>query len=403
MKKLNQKEWGVLGTSIGSMLIIVALLTMVGIGSGDTYAAGECVCGAGQTKRGSDCFDGSKWVGTCTTSSGTTDPSSASPESPSPASPSPTSPTSCPSGQYKTTSNGETICAPCPNGYYCPGGTTGPQTCPANSTTSASGSDCNCNSGYEKDHTGACLPKSASGETGNCASGTYKATSNGVSTCAPCPNNYYCPGGEMGPQECPANATCTAITWTCNDGYTAYGKTCVKSSGTGSDTNIGNCPAGTYYQGLNHAATCTEGYYCPGGTYNANTGDIIQGCERIACPENATCSASDFTCNTGYSKNSAGTACVRNGNGGTGGGGNGGTGGTGGNTGGTGGNGGNTGGNTGGNNGGNNTGGNNGGNNSNTNANPSTATKTPLVIVVIGMIAMGLGTFTYYKSKNNEI
>ena len=26
-----------------------------------------------------------------------------------------------------------------------------------------------------------------------------------------------------------------------------------------------------------------------------------------------------------------------------------------------------------------------------------------LVIVVIGMIAMGLGTFTYYKSKNNEI
>jgi hypothetical protein len=38
-KKLNQKEWGILGTSLGSFLIIVALLTMVGIGSGDSYAA----------------------------------------------------------------------------------------------------------------------------------------------------------------------------------------------------------------------------------------------------------------------------------------------------------------------------------------------------------------------------
>ena len=45
--KNSKKTWGILGTSMGSMLIIVALLTMVGMGSNDTYAAETCSCPEG--------------------------------------------------------------------------------------------------------------------------------------------------------------------------------------------------------------------------------------------------------------------------------------------------------------------------------------------------------------------
>ena len=62
MKKISKKEWGILGISLGSVLIIVALLTMVGIGSGDTYAAAVVKdCPAGQYFY----YDGSGSDGVC--------------------------------------------------------------------------------------------------------------------------------------------------------------------------------------------------------------------------------------------------------------------------------------------------------------------------------------------------
>ena len=59
--KNSKKTSGILGTSIGSMLIIVALLTMVGIGSQDTYAGtsltGEtCSCPKDTTRSGDNCI-----------------------------------------------------------------------------------------------------------------------------------------------------------------------------------------------------------------------------------------------------------------------------------------------------------------------------------------------------------
>ncbi len=44
LKDISKKQWGLISTSIGSILIFIGLLAMVGIGSGDTYAATTCSC-----------------------------------------------------------------------------------------------------------------------------------------------------------------------------------------------------------------------------------------------------------------------------------------------------------------------------------------------------------------------
>ena len=388
MKKLNQKQWGVLGTSLGSMLIIVALLAMVGIGSGNTYASAVAGGDEGGGKTSSS--------------------SSPSPASPSPASPSSEPQFYCSPGTYH---RDHSVCITCPAGYYCPGGNfdyygqmEGKHACPTGTISGTGQSECTA--------------------APTCPAGEYRAAGD----CVTCPQGSYCPGGSDSTRhDCPdgttsgtnstsitdckssgttnsctnktKGATCLTSdgkTGTCQDsGSVSGGRICKANPSSGSSSTT--CAAGTYYDGNNSCLQCTSGFHCPGGTFSHTTGDI-NGSGRKTCPKDKPYSQAGAK---------AESECTASGNGGTGGntGGNtGGTGGNGGNTGGTGGNGGNTGGNTGGNNGGSNTsGGNNGGNNSNTNTNPSTATKTPLVIVVIGMIAMGLGTFTYYKSKNNEI
>ena len=386
--KNSKKTCGILGTSMGSMLIIVALLTMVGMGSNDTYAAGACVCGAGQVQRGPDCFDehSNKWVGTCETSSSPSgsSPSSSKPSSSKPSSSQPsssTASTTCPAGKYY---RGNGMCYTCPAGSYCPGGSLGATSCPAGTTSPAGSSS-----------SSAC--KSTSSTT-TCAAGAYYS---GQGSCATCLAGYYCPGGTFssgdssraGITACPAGTTSTA--------GSSSSSACKSTSGTPTAT----CTAGTYYDGSYGCLPCTEGFYCPGGTFSHSTADI-NGSGKKSCPDNTTCTATGFTCNSGYVKNSAETACVASGGGNTGGSGSGSGGNGGGNTGGNGGNtGGNNGGNTGGNNGGNGGNGNNSGS-SNVNKNPGTLTKTPLVIALIGMISVGLGTFTYFKGKkeqNNEI
>lgn len=389
MKKLNQKQWGILGTSLGSVLIIVALLTMVGIGSNDTYAAQvtQCICNSGTYDPTlNKCIEAIETTicanKACNVSTG------------------------FPVGDV-------TGCTPTgiEQGLY---------SCIGKETIT---SECTCPDGTENNGSGNCVKKPSSSSS-VCAKGEYRIAGD----CVPCPQGSYCsnstinacpPGTTSGPRstsitDCKSSgtvnscanlsigATCTTSdgkTGTCQDSGSSSGGRVCKANSPGSGTNIGNCPGGTYYQGLNHAATCPSGYYCPSGKYNANTGDIISGCVKIACPANATCSSgvSDFTCNVGYHKNTAGTGCEANGSGNPGG-----SGSSGGSTGGSGSTGGNTGGSTGGSSGGN-SGGSTGGNNSNTNTNPNTATKTPLAIALIGMLAIGVGTVTYYKGKNNEI
>ena len=390
--KNSKKTWGMLGTSMGSMLIIVALLTMVGMGSNDTYAAEECVCGAGQTKRGLDCFDASnKWVGTCKTSSSSSSSSSSKPSSSKPSSS--TASVTCSAGTYYTGATKK--CEPCLSGYYCPG-----TSLPSNTTLQ--GTD-----GLFKCPTGTTSSAGASSESDCKSSGTVNSCAN-LSIGATCTTsdgkNGTCidSGSSSGGRVCKANssgtvnscanlsigATCTTSdgkNGTCIDSGSSSGGRVCKANSSGSDTNYVHCDKGWFYTGDGKTCTkCPSGSWCPGGNFLASS--LVRD-GGVKCPDDRPYSEPGS-----YQVSD----CKASGSGGTGGnGGNGGTGGNGGNT------GGNTGGN--GNNGGSGTTGGNNGNNSNTNTNPGTATKTPLVIVVIGMIAMGLGTFTYYKSKNNEI
>ena len=440
MKKLNQKQWGILGTSLGSVLIIVALLTMVGIGSGDTYAATTCTCPDGWKVEGGQCVYRSTQTEKCNDSSCSNVVISGSLES-------------CGSTQYDSTrkvyykectakftkacsengtsvvcsagtyyqGNGSTSCSSCTSGYYCPGGTFkttdtsvgGRISCPSNATCTVS--SFTCNDGYEPNGSGGCKEKK------KCAAGSYKTTGD---YCTICPVGSYCPG-DNAKHDCPSNTqqgqstcgeTCKAGEYriagdcvTCTQGSYCPGdgtiQTCppdkpkskVGSSSvndcktSGSDTSYVHCDKGWFYTGDGKTCTkCPSGSWCPGGNFLASS--LVRD-GGVKCPDDrpysepgsyqeSDCKASGSGGGNPSNPSSSGGSSGGNpsnpsSGGSSGNDGNGGNGGAG--------------------------NGNASGNGSNTNTNPSTATKTPLVIVIIGMVAMGLGTFTYYKSKNNEI
>ena len=314
MKKVmknSKKTWGILGTSMGSMLIIVALLTMVGMGSNDTYAFETCI--------------------------------------------------------------------KCPDGY------------------DIAGRSCK-----KETHTTVCSDSACQARTG-------VPIGKGSGTCS---------------QDSAGLINCTKTEYTSCEEYGDDKPT--GGDDKPSSTPGAKCDSGTYYDGNYGCLPCTEGFYCPGGTFSHSTADI-NGSGRKKCPETATsCTSTEFTCSGEYEKNTAGTDCVKktggddkpnNPNKPTGGddkpsnpnkpnnpnkpsgGGDDGSGGNGGGNNG----GGNSGGNSGGNAGGNN-GNNNGGNNAT--KNPNTATKAPLVIAIIGIISVGISSVVYFKGKkeiNTEI
>ena len=384
---------------------------MVGIGSGDTYAATTCTCPSGYTKNGTNCTKvvykdqgttcclGGNCSGsghsTCTSGvqCGSTKTESGATLCQNPKIPNTetiaatcTTTVTCSEGEYHV---GQGHCDTCPAGSWCPGGTfnygdqnVGMNKCPDGTISSAgksSKSDC------------------VSTSQTTCPAGQYYLDSS--KNCTSCEAGNYCPGvtadksklEDQGIYPCPAHATCTSSSFTCDSasGYdkNSAGTGCEKdTTGTGKQT----CPPGQYYlDSSKNCTSCEAGNYCPGVTADKSK---LEDQGIYPCPAHATCTSSSFTCDSasGYDKNSAGTGCDKDT---TSGGGNGGSGG-----GNTGGNGGNTGGN----------GGNTGGygsndDNSDVNNNPNTATKTPLAIAIIGMLAIGVGTVTYYKGKNNEI
>lgn len=362
--KNSKKTWGILGTSMGSMLIIVALLTMVGMGSNDTYAACKCPTGYNPTatgcyrethitgclnstcqartgvpvrkKTGSNCTEDSVGVFSCTI------PEYADCEDGDDDKPSST-PDECKKGEYYT---GEGTCGICPSGAYCPGDGFA-HTCPSNTQKG----------------------QSVCGET--CPVGEYRAAGD----CVTCPQGSYCPGGSDSTRhDCPPDRP-------------------KSNAGSSSDSD---CKA-TGGNDNDDGSSCTK----------ANEPCKLNG-------KNGTCQASGdgFTCKVTTPAGgdddddkpnkptppSGGDDKPNNPNKPTGGG-DGGSGGNGGGNNGGGNSGGNSGGNTGGNNGNN-----NGGNN--TTKNPNTATKAPLVIAIIGIISVGISSVVYFKGKkeiNTEI
>ena len=431
MKK-SKKAWGILGTSMGSTLIIVALLTMVGMGSKNTYASpGLCSCSGSASLRGTKCYIGTTYVGDCTCSSGKPDgfggcADDFKPSSSSTKKDDSSTKVTCKAGTYPDVFG---TCRDCEEGKYCPGGTFDVNNregsmieCPSNSATCTS-TGFTCKSGYHKNDANTDCVAFAS--TTKCDAGSYYSGTGNY--CAKCPKGYYCPGGDIdskvgtpnGIYQCPAGAYCpegTNMVKTCPEGTTSERGSTQESdckSTAGSETI--NCPPGKYYigkeTGYRGCATCTPGYYCPGGSFFAydSTGAGLEPCgEGETSGSGAiSCSASSNdddpsnpnTPTTGGDDKPNNPTTPSGGNDGSGGngGGNGG-GNSGGNTGGNG-NNGNNGGNSGGNNG------NNNGSN-NVNRNPSTATKAPLVIAIIGIMSVGISTVVYFKGKkeiNTEI
>ena len=186
--KNSKKTWGILGTSMGSMLIIVALLTMVGMGSSDTYAADTtCKC-----KKG----DLNKATKTCS--------------------------------YYEEVEQEKVV--------SCPGYTPGYYDCDSEQISEAI---CKCKT-KETVKVPRVVAAECSGEDNDsskpCIPGEYNT---GGGTCGVCPSGSYCPGdGSI--HACPANATCTIESFTCNSGYKPSGNTCVAET-SGDNDNGSSC------------------------------------------------------------------------------------------------------------------------------------------------------------------
>ncbi|EKX31853.1 hypothetical protein GUITHDRAFT_149020, partial [Guillardia theta CCMP2712] len=173
-------------------------------------------------------------------------------------------------------------CAPCVEGFYCPGGRNSVQ-CPPHSSSDALGSslqDCSCNPGYY-------------GEP---------------DACQKCPAGWYCEGGKE-KKMCPASSnsgegSSKLSECICNAGF--YG-----SSSTGCLVcTIGSfCPgdgtsshqlwwltAGTGYYNFDSSTGCSK---CPSGSY------CLGGSSKADCPAHSysgekSSSLQDCSCNPGY-------------------------------------------------------------------------------------------------------
>ena len=379
--KNSKKTWGILGTSMGSMLIIVALLTMVGMGSSDTYAAdttckcptgynpskGQCAKEVTETKTCSANSQGAKVAGydstgkivyKCTTTETKTTPCGTDTD-PDPGSGSGSGSgtnsgvKTCDAGKYY---RGNGTCYGCPAGSYCPAGSLGAISCPPG-TTSAAGSS------SESD---------------------CKATGDRPLTCK---SSQYVQANHCA--DCPVKATCDGQTFTCEKGYKPSGNACVSDGSlTGDPNDETKDPTG------NEKPTCSPvGSECEIRTGKKGICTLVSG--RALCLATTT---GDDDNPSNPNKPTGGDDKPNNPNKPSGGGDDG-LGGNGG---------GNSGGNSGGNGNGGNAGGNNGNNNGGNNAtkNPNTATKAPLVIALIGIMSVGISTVVYFKGKkeiNTEI
>ncbi len=214
----------------------------------------------------------------------------------------------CPDGTYSTVFGleRENQCLSCPPGRHCSGGDAiGGQLCPRGN--------------YCPDGSGGPTP---------CPGGTYTEVigSHELSLCEQCPAGFYCTSGTDSPapcsagtynpllgqnaaddcQPCPAGQACTTIALTAPNELCSPGHFCPEGSDKSADpTN--NCPTGTFtdYHNLTVAdecSVCPAGWACPSGTGGVSS-------PRLACAmghfcPNGTQFTTQYPCTAGSYGNS---------------------------------------------------------------------------------------------------
>ena len=215
---------------------------------------------------------------------------------------------------YRSTSPaGATSASQCTGSTNC-----GAWTYTCNSGYYLSGTSClclkSCNSLYNTSGTASCTPTNtvANAATTSCPTGTKQCT--GLYTNGAC----YTAGGTC--SGCSQYGACSTscVATSCNAHYYLSDGQCLHESNLGSGYY---CPAGNTGSGAcyktctvtcsgNNTSACPEHATCTYNTAHTSSGTQYYG---GTCSANAgLCPLSSFSCNEGYSKNSAGTGCVAN-------------------------------------------------------------------------------------------
>lgn len=200
-------------------------------------------------------------------------------------------------GSCSARSNGGVFNNKCPQGHWCPAGSSAPLRCPPGTNSSAEGlgSDLEC---------------------GDCTKGFYCPKTGTVFAELPCQAGYFCPGGVANPADrndliCPTGSRCPV-----GSDFPVPCEAGTYQDERGNDT-CKLCPIGFFCE-INSSAPilCPSGYYCPTasnnpreypcpvGTYNPLEGlRVLEGC--LECVEGSYCETPGLSgptglCSEGY-------------------------------------------------------------------------------------------------------
>jgi len=203
----------------------------------------------------------------------------------------------------------DSACAACGAGAYKP--LLGNHTCtpcPAEAHTNGTGkialADCLCNPGFTLDAGGAGDAGDAPGECVPCAPGTFKGGL-GDGVCDVCPQDHYCPGNTVVPEQCPGDSVSAPgsdalADCACVSGFYAIREPTLRCE---------PCGAGTYNERRNQSA-CTA---CPVDTFNpdaaAHNASLCRACDPNAAAAAGSAAATDCLCRLGYA-GAPGAGCV---------------------------------------------------------------------------------------------
>ncbi|XP_014845642.1 PREDICTED: uncharacterized protein LOC106919650 isoform X3 [Poecilia mexicana] len=172
---------------------------------------------------------------------------------------------SCPSGHF-CSQLGMDLPLLCPQGSYCPDGTSTPKPCPEGTYSSHSAlselSQCApCGGGQYCSGVGLTKPSGSCKERFYCRVGAKSATPADGPTGGLCPPGGYCPLASTSPIPCPSG-------------------TFSNSSGLSSPEECVSCPPGFYCLGSNNTSPsgrCFPGFYCAGGSSSPIQNEVEEG------------------------------------------------------------------------------------------------------------------------------